>query len=153
MTTNGTFPKKSVTDWAKLIIPNTTDVKISWNGATAETSEKVMLGLSFAKAEQNVKEFVAYRDDYFKVNGYFCRVTLQLIFMRNNMHELSEIIKLATSLGVDRVKGHQLWDHFDEIKSLSMRATLESVTEWNNYVEEAHRTAEKYRKPNGEKDY
>jgi len=151
LTTNGTFPKKGVTDWAKLIVPNTTDVKISWNGATAETSEKVMLGLAFAKAEQNVKEFIAYRDAYFKGNGYFCRVTLQLTFMRNNMHELADIIKLAASLGVDRVKGHQLWDHFDEIKSLSMRTTPESVAEWNTYVEEAHKTAEKYRKPNGEK--
>lgn len=151
LTTNGTFPKKTVLDWARLIVPNTTDVKISWNGATAETSEKVMLGLAFAKAKQNVKEFIAYRDQYFKSHGYYCRVTLQLTFMRNNMHELADIIKLAASLGVDRVKGHQLWDHFDEIKDLSMRATPESVAEWNNYVEQAHATAEKYKKPNGEK--
>ena len=151
LTTNGTFPKKTVLDWARLIVPNTSDVKISWNGATAETSEKVMLGLAFAKAKQNIKEFIAYRDAYFKSNGYHCRVTLQLTFMRNNMHELADIIKLAASLGIDRVKGHQLWDHFDEIKSLSMRATPESVAEWNNYVEQAHTAAEKYRKLNGEK--
>lgn len=151
LTTNGTFPKKTVLDWARLIVPNTTDVKISWNGATAETSEKVMLGLAFAKAIQNVKEFIAHRDSYFNSHGYYCRVTLQLTFMRNNMHELADIVKLAASLGVDRVKGHQLWDHFDEIKSLSMRATPESVAEWNNYVEQAHATAEKYKKPNGEK--
>ena len=31
LTTNGTFPKKSVLEWAKLIVPNTTDIKISWN--------------------------------------------------------------------------------------------------------------------------
>ena len=151
LTTNGTFPKKTVLDWARLIVPNTSDVKISWNGATAETSEKVMLGLAFAKAKQNIKEFIAYRDAYFKSNGYHCRVTLQLTFMRNNMHELADIIKLAASLGIDRVKGHQLWDHFDEIKSLSMRTTPESVAEWNNYVEQAHTAAEKYRKLNGEK--
>jgi hypothetical protein len=45
LTTNGTFPKtteKSVTEWARLIVPITTDVKISWNGATAETSQKVI---------------------------------------------------------------------------------------------------------------
>ncbi|ALM21988.1 hypothetical protein AAT17_12470 [Nonlabens sp. MIC269] len=151
LTTNGTFPKKTVLDWARLIVPNTTDVKISWNGATAETSENVMLGLAFAKAKQNIKEFIDYRDAYFKSHGYYCRVTLQLTFMRNNMHELSDIIKLAASLGADRVKGHQLWDHFDEIKSLSMRATPESVAEWNNHVTAAHATAEKFKKPNGEK--
>jgi len=151
LTTNGTFPKKCVLDWAKLIVPNTTDVKISWNGATAATSKEVMHGLDFEKAIANVKEFVAYRDEYFKRSGYFCRVTLQLTFMQNNMHELVAIIKLAAELGVDRVKGHQLWDHFDEIKGLSMKATPESVKQWNIYVKEAHEAAEVFRKPNGEK--
>ncbi|GHU68649.1 hypothetical protein FACS189413_06060 [Bacteroidia bacterium] len=47
LTTNGTFPKKSVEEWAKIIIPNTTDIKISWNGATAETSERIMTGSNF----------------------------------------------------------------------------------------------------------
>jgi hypothetical protein len=32
--------EKTVLEWAKLIVPITTDVKISWNGATAETSKK-----------------------------------------------------------------------------------------------------------------
>jgi hypothetical protein len=50
LTTNGTFPKtESVTEWAKLIVPNTTDVKISWNGATAETSQKIMKELTLKK--------------------------------------------------------------------------------------------------------
>lgn len=151
LTTNGTFPKKSILDWAKLIVPNTTDIKISWNGATAETSKEVMHGLDFEKAISNVKAFVAYRDQYFQENGYFCRVTLQLTFMQNNMHELVDIIKLAAQLGVDRVKGHQLWDHFDEIKALSMKATPESVKQWNTYVKEAHEAAETFRKPNGDK--
>jgi len=151
LTTNGTFPKKTVVEWAKLIVPNTTDVKISWNGATEETSKKVMIGIDFNKSVENVKEFVKYRDEYFAETGYFCRVTFQLTFMQNNMHELAEIIKLAASLGVDRVKGHQLWAHFDEIKDLSMKATSESVEQWNEYVEQAYQAQEEFRKPNGEK--
>lgn len=151
LTTNGTFPKKSVLEWAKLIVPNTTDIKISWNGATKETSEKVMLGIDYDKAVSNVIEFIKYRDDYFQSTGYFCRVTFQLTFLENNMHELSDIIKLAAKLGVDRVKGHQLWAHFDEIKNLSMRSSKETMTQWNQYVEQAIETQENYRKPNGEK--
>lgn len=151
LTTNGTFPKKSVLEWAKRIVPVTSDIKISWNGATSETSEKVMLGLDFAKAIQNIKEFISYRNTYYKQTGTFCRVTLQLTFMQNNMHELSDIIKLAATLDVDRVKGHQLWDHFDEIKELSMRYSEENMLQWNQYVMEAHKTAELYLKPNGEK--
>jgi glycosyltransferase involved in cell wall biosynthesis/MoaA/NifB/PqqE/SkfB family radical SAM enzyme len=151
LTTNGTFPKKTVLEWAKLIVPNTTDVKISWNGATEATSKKVMIGIDFNKSVENVKEFIKYRDEYFNKTGYFCRVTFQLTFMQNNMHELADIIKLAATLGVDRVKGHQLWAHFDEIKDLSMKATEESVEQWNKYVKQAYEAQEKFRKPNGEK--
>jgi len=151
LTTNGTFPKKSVEEWAKLIVPNTTDVKISWNGATKETSEKVMQGIDFEGAIENVKKFIKYRNEHFLNTGYFCRVTLQLTFMQNNMHELADIVKLAASLGVDRVKGHQLWAHFEEIKDLSMKVSKESITQWNEYVKQALEAQEQYRKPNGEK--
>lgn len=151
LTTNGTFPKKSVLDWAMLIVPNTTDIKISWNGATEQTSKKIMQGIDFNKAIENVKEFVRYRDEYFIKTGYFCRVTFQLTFMQNNMHELADIVKLAASLGVDRVKGHQLWAHFDEIKDLSMKVSKQSINLWNKYVNEAHEAQEIFRKPNGEK--
>lgn len=153
LTTNGTFPKtteKSVTEWAKLIVPITTDVKISWNGATAATAEKVMIGINFNETLNNVKEFIRVRDEHYKVSGYYCRVTFQLTFMQNNMHELADIIKLAAQLGVDRVKGHQLWSHFDEIKHLSMRESNESISQWNQYVEEAKKAQYNYRKPNGE---
>jgi radical SAM protein with 4Fe4S-binding SPASM domain len=71
--------------------------------------------------------------------------------MQNNMHELSDIVKLAAELGVDRVKGHHLWTHFAEIKPLSMKATKESVAKWNEYVQQAYAAQEQYRKPNGEK--
>lgn len=151
LTTNGTFPKKSVEDWAKTIVPNTSDVKISWNGATKETSEKVMIGIDFKEAVENVEKFVSFRDNHFKMGGNYCRITFQLTFMQNNMHELSEIVKLAAKLNVDRVKGHHLWAHFEEIKMLSMKADSNSIKLWNNYVVDAIETADKYRRPNGEK--
>lgn len=154
LTTNGTFPKtteKTVTEWAKLIIPITTDVKISCNGATAKTAQKVMQDINFDEVLSNVQEFIRVRNEHFAQTGYFCKITFQLTFMQNNMHELADIIQLAAELGVDRVKGHHLWAHFDEIKSLSMKATPESMIVWNKYVEQAHQIQEKYRKPNGEK--
>jgi glycosyltransferase involved in cell wall biosynthesis/MoaA/NifB/PqqE/SkfB family radical SAM enzyme len=151
LTTNGTFPKHSVEEWAKLIVPNTTDVKISWNGATTETAEKVMLGLNFNHVLEKVKEFVAFRNKLFTETGWYCRITFQLTFMQNNMHELADIVKLAAELGVDRVKGHQLWTHFEEIKSLSMKVNEKSISNWNEYVKQAYQAQENFRKPNGEK--
>lgn len=151
LTTNGTFPKKSVVEWAKIIVPQTTDVKISWNGSTAETSQEIMVGIDFENAIDNVKQFVTYRNQHFKSGGNYCRVTFQLTFMQNNMHELAEIIKLAAYLDVDRVKGHHLWAHFNEIKKLSMKADSSSIKKWNAYVEEAYNAANEHRRPNGEK--
>jgi MoaA/NifB/PqqE/SkfB family radical SAM enzyme len=154
LTTNGTFPKisgKTAKEWARLIVPITTDVKISWNGATAKTNSEVMLGIDFEKTIQNVKDFIAIRNRHFEETGYFCRVTFQLTFMQNNMHELADIIRLAAELDIDRVKGHHLWAHFDEIKTLSFKHNAESIQQWNQYVNEALIAAERYRKPNGQK--
>lgn len=151
LTTNGTFPKKPVETWAQIIVPHTTDVKISWNAATKETAEKVMEKIDFEKCIENVKAFIKVRDAHYQKTGYFCRVTFQLTFMQNNMHELADIIKLAAELGVDRVKGHQLWDHFDEIKDLSFRKDAASIVQWNEYVEQAYAARDRYLKPNGEK--
>lgn len=149
LTTNGTFPKKSVEEWAAIIVPVTSDVKISWNGATKETAEAVMKKIDFDQAVENVKRFIAVRDKHFEETGYYCRVTFQLTFMQNNMHELPDIIKLATSLGVDRVKGHHLWAHFKEIEHLSFKSSTESIAVWNRIVEQAKGAAEIHRRKDG----
>lgn len=154
LTTNGTFPLKklkSTTEWAKLIIPITTDIKISWNGATKETAQSIMKGLNFDVALTNLKELIHYRNEYYQNTGYYCRITFQITFLKNNVHELADIIKLAAELGVDRVKGHHLWTHFDEIKHLSLKASLDNIKLWNDYVKIAYETQERCRKSNGEK--
>jgi len=151
LTTNGTFPKKTVEEWAKLIIPVTSDTKISLNGATKEISEKVMLGLDFKKQIENIKAFVKYRDEHYKKTGFYSRITLQLTFLQNNMHELPQIIKLGAELGIDRIKGHHLWAHFEEIKNLSFKNSKDSIVQWNNIVDTAIVASEKFRKSNGDK--
>lgn len=151
LTTNGTFPRKSVEEWAELIVPVTSDIKFSWNGATKETAESIMLGLNFEIAIENLKRFVAIRNAHAAKGGNYCSVTLQLTFMESNMHELSEIIKLAAAHDVDRVKGHQLWDHFDRIREESFRRNSDSVARWNRYVQQACATQETHRRSSGEK--
>ncbi len=151
LTTNGTFPVKPVEAWAKLIIPVTSDTKISLNGATKQTAEKIMTGLNFDKQIENVRKFVAFRNNFYKKTGYYGRVSFQLTFMRSNMHELPEIIKLAAELGIDRIKGHHLWTHFDQIKYLSFKENEKSMKEWNEIVDLAYETVGKYHRPNGQK--
>ncbi len=151
LTTNGTFPIKDVNAWSEIIVPVTSDIKFSINGATNTTSEKIMAGYHFNETINKIVSFINYRNKYFLETGYYCRVSFQTTFMAINMHELSDIVKLAASLGVDRIKGHHIWTHFKELKELSFRNSKASIDKWNEYVSEAIKTADINRKPNGDK--
>jgi len=151
LTTNGTFPGRGARAWAERIVPVASDVKISWNGARKETHEQIMLGTRWEQVLENAKIFLQVRDAHAAGGGNRCRVTFQLTFLETNVDELADIVKLAALLGVDRVKGHHLWAHFDEIKPLSMRRNPESLMRWNRAVQLAFETVEQYRLPNGSK--
>jgi glycosyltransferase involved in cell wall biosynthesis/MoaA/NifB/PqqE/SkfB family radical SAM enzyme len=149
LTTNGTFPRLGAEEWAQRIVPVTSDVKISWNGATKATHEAIMLGSSWEKVLDNVRTFVAVRDAHAATGGNRCRVTFQLTFLESNVAELADMVRLALELGVDRVKGHHLWAHFDEIRDQSMRRSSESIRRWNAAVLAARAAAAERPLPNG----
>ena len=151
LTTNGTFPWRGATAWAERIVPVTSDVKVSWNGSTKETQERVMLGTRWENVLENVRAFIAVRDEHTAQGGNRCRVTFQLTFMEVNYAELPEVVRLAADMGVDRVKGHHLWVHFSQIESLSMRRSAEAIERWNATVDEAFEAADKHRLPDGSK--
>ena len=151
LTTNGTFPGRGAKAWAERIVPVTSDVKISWNGARKETQEAIMRGARWERVLSNVRMFIGVRDEHAAQGGNRCRVTFQMTFLETNVQELADIVRLAASLGVDRVKGHHLWVHFDEIKALSMRRNLQAIERWNAAVQEAYEAAELHRLPTGEK--
>jgi glycosyltransferase involved in cell wall biosynthesis/MoaA/NifB/PqqE/SkfB family radical SAM enzyme len=149
LTTNGTFPRLGARAWAEQIVPITSDVKISWNGATEETHESIMIGTDWETALENVRAFIGVRDAHARAGGHRCRVTLQLTFLESNVVELPDIVRLAMELGVDRVKGHHLWAHFEEIKEQSMRRSPEAIARWNAAVVRAREVAAASLLPNG----
>ncbi len=149
LTTNGTFPRKTAKEWAELIVPIGSDVKISWNGATKETAESIMQGISFEKNLQNLKDFISVRDQIAKNGGNRCSITLQLTFMENNLGEFVNLLKMAIRLGVDRIKGHHLWVHFPQMKNQSLRRSSETIKKWNRVVEEMYTIANSTPLPNG----
>lgn len=145
LTTNGTFPRRGAREWAERIVPIGSDVKISWNGATKATQELIMVGTNWEKVLEKARTFIEVRDAHAAAGGNYCRVTFQLTFLEANVAELADIVRLAISLGVDRIKGHHLWAHFDEIKPLSMRRNAESIRRWNQAVLEARAIASESR--------
>ncbi len=151
LTTNGTFPKWGARAWAERIVPVTSDVKVSWNGATKATHENVMLGSTWETVLENVRTFIGVRDAHAGRGGNRCRVTFQVTFMEINVSELPGIVKLAADLGVDRVKGHHLWVHFTQMRHQSMRRSPEAIARWNAIVDSAYEVAERHRLPSGDR--
>ena len=149
LTTNGTFPRLGAREWATRIVPVASDVKISWNGATKQTQEAIMIGSRWEKVLENVRTFIAVRDAHAEGGGNRCRVTFQLTFLEANVSELADIVRLAVELGVDRVKGHHLWAHFEEIEDQSMRRNRDAIRRWNSAVLAAREAAAERTLPNG----
>ncbi|MFV9923304.1 MAG: glycosyltransferase, partial [Rickettsia conorii subsp. raoultii] len=57
LTTNGSFPAKGAQKWAELLVPILSDIKISWNGASKEVNEKIMIGSKWEAVTKNLKIF------------------------------------------------------------------------------------------------
>ena len=149
LTTNGTFPRLGARLWAKRIVPLASDVKISWNGATKATYEMVMRGGCWVKALDNVRDFVSVRNAIAEAGGNRCRITFQLTFMESNVAELPDMVRLAATLGVDRVKGHHLWVHFPQLEHESLLRNADSIARWNDAVKAAHAAAHAGREKDG----
>ena len=62
LTTNGSFPGLGAKAWGERIVPVSSDVKVSWNGATRATQEAIMIGARWEKVLDNVRTFIAVRD-------------------------------------------------------------------------------------------
>lgn len=151
LTTNGSFIIKGAKKWAELLVPILSDIKISWNGATKDTHEKIMKGAKWEDMKKNLQTFLFVRDEYLVKTGRTCSVTLQLTFLESNLLELYDLVKMAIDLGVDRIKGHHLWAHFDEIKDLSMRKNIDSIKRWNAQVERIYKLRNDKLLPSGQK--
>ncbi len=151
LTTNGTFPRLGAEEWAKLILPTASDVKISINGAIKETNELIMEGINFKKQISNIKNFVHNRDKIRKKGINHPTITFQTTFMKRNLKELPELLRLAILMDIDRFKGHHLWITHPELENESIKQDRDSIKQWNKIAEELYVIAESERFNNGRK--
>ncbi|MGB6329439.1 MAG: radical SAM/SPASM domain-containing protein [Halarcobacter sp.] len=137
LTTNGTFPIYGVEKWAKKLLPVLSDIKISINSLKDDVNKRIMINDNTFDKIENIKKFVQLRDLYYPEVS----ITLQVTFLESNLSELEEIILFAIKYKINRVKGHQLWVTFDEIKNESLQKNKNSIIKWNDFID----TIEKYR--------
>ncbi len=149
LTTNGTFPKRGVRAWAAIILPVGSDVKISFNGVTRSTQERIMQQTRLESVLENLRTFIRLRDEQAASGGNYCSVTLQLTFLEENLPEIPALVRLAADLNVDRVKGHHLWVHFPEMRDQDLRRSPASVARWNATVDQCRAIAAEHPRPGG----
>jgi len=152
LTTNGSFLRGTSGErWARQIVPVTSDVKISWNGITEETQSKIMKGSNLEKQKESLHQLIRIRNEVAQEGGNYCSVTLQLTFMEVNLAEIPDLVRFAIEAGCDRVKGHHLWAHFDEIADQNLRRNADSIRRWNSVAQECRKIADENPLPNGRK--
>lgn len=134
LTTNGTWPGRGARSWGLRISPVASDVKVSWNGASAATAEAIMAGLDFAAALDGVRQFAAARDEVAARTGTRCRLSFQVTAQAGNVDELGALVALAGTLGVDRVKVNQLQPRVAMLAARALPGSQAGRDRWNRAV-------------------
>ncbi|MDP2314358.1 MAG: radical SAM protein [Pseudomonadota bacterium] len=129
LTTNGTLLDDRRINWVR---PIARDLKVSFDGATAATFERLRRGAIFAEVCANVRALVAATPP-----GV---VALQMTLMRSNFREVPALVRLAADLGVSRVKAYHLFSFRPELDAESMVGESEA---WPPVLAEALREGER----------
>jgi len=151
LTTNGTWPGRGPRAWGERLWPVTRDVKVSWNGATAATAEAIMPGLDFAAAVEGVRQVAAARDRAAAASPTGVRGTLsfQVTAQAGNVDELPDVVRLASRLGVDRVKVNQLQPRAPFLEPRALTRSAAGLRRWNEAAAAMRAAAEEVRLPWG----
>lgn len=119
LTTNGT---RLTAERVAQIAPVARDVKVSFDGARAETFERLRLGASFAAVCANVRALV----EGLRAVRPTATVTLQMTLMRSNFRELPDLVRLANDLGARGVKAYHLFSFSPAMDAESLMGGLEA---------------------------
>jgi MoaA/NifB/PqqE/SkfB family radical SAM enzyme len=149
LTTGGAWPGRGARAWGERLYPLASDVKVSWNGATPATAERLMAGLDFAAAVEGVRQVAAARDGAAARSGVRGRLSFQVTAQVGNVDELPGMVRLAAELGVDRVKVNQLQVRAPHLEARALTRTAAGLARWNGAAAEARAVAAELRLASG----
>lgn len=114
LTTNGTLlDDKRIA----AIVPVARDIKVSFDGATAFTYERIRHPARFEQVCGNVRDLARALAE---ISGRRPVLALQMTLMRSNVAELPELVRLAARLGATRVKAYHLFAFRRDLDSESL---------------------------------
>ena len=124
-------------------------IHISLDGATAETYERIRVRAHFERVIENLERLVRVRQ---RMESNLPRLQLVMVMMRQNLHELPDLIRLAYRYKIERVFVQHLCHDFGEsslpshylpMRDFVQRETLlnEEPARIDYYFNEARRIA------------
>ncbi|HCI82778.1 MAG TPA: radical SAM protein [Ktedonobacter sp.] len=124
-------------------------IHISLDGATAETYERIRIRAHFERVMSNLERLVLVRQ---RMESTLPRLQLVMVMMRQNLHELPDLIRLAHQYAIERVFVQHLCHDFGEsslprhylpMRDFVQRETLlnEEPERIDYYFDEARRLA------------
>lgn len=99
LNTNATLLKD--TNLLRRVMRQSSVLRFSVDGATAETYEAIRVKSSFATVIENIQLAVKIRDEL--PRNERPRLVMCMVLMRDNVHELVEMVRLADELRLDRL--------------------------------------------------
>jgi MoaA/NifB/PqqE/SkfB family radical SAM enzyme len=87
------------------------ELNVSLDGATAETYERIRVRAHFERVLRNLQLLI---DTKTRLGSATPRLTIVAVVMRQNLHELPELVRLAHRYGVDAVWAQHLCHDFAE---------------------------------------
>ena len=127
LTTNGTFPRLGVQKWSELILPVTSDIKISLNGISESVNTKIMCGVDHQRQLENIRAFTEKRDLLKKKGKTQTTITLQVTLMESNLDQLPGIVQFAENIGIERIKAHHVWVTNSSMENENLRRSEQSI--------------------------
>lgn len=113
LTTNGTFPatgaRRTLEDWARLLLPVCRDIKVSLMGYSASVNETLMKGSDQRRLLDSIARLTALRDERRARGENVSAVSLQVMLCRKNLHEVPAILSFAQKIKADRVKWNRVF--------------------------------------------
>jgi len=134
---NGTLLNEGLVK--KITESNLEAIQISLDGATAETFEKIRIKGNFKKVVEGIRRLTSFRG---KSNTPI--ISVWMVGMKENIHELPQMVQLCHDMGVDKLTlQHDLafWGKEEWMQNLSDQSLTGKMDD--HYLDEASALAEK----------
>lgn len=114
---------------------------VSIDGATAETYERIRIRAHFERIVSNLERILSARTH---LHSNYPRLHLVMVIMRQNLHELPDLVRLAHRWSVDQIFVQHLCHDFGELSLPANYLPMRDFVQQETLLEEDPQRVDKY---------